>query len=101
MLRVQCKAEWAGDYGEPNSPKTGWNGTGDLTVIVNRPNGTNPWILMTNTQGFWTSRQTFNLTVSILLLNGIVLKSQSNYSASGAIVILNADIDNLTSQVAN
>ncbi|MGZ4850622.1 MAG: hypothetical protein ACXV2C_04505 [Candidatus Bathyarchaeia archaeon] len=104
-IRVQYKGEWVGTYGETNSTQLlipheqVWNGTGDRTAIINRTNGASPWIIFTETQGFGNNHKYVNMTVSILLLNGTALKSESNYSGVGATMILNVDIDNLTRQV--
>ena len=57
-IRVSSQVEWAGIYRETNSTQLlisdpqHWNGTGDRTLTLIRPEGTKPWIIASITQGF-------------------------------------------------
>lgn len=98
LLRIEYGGNWYGIFGEPNFTKTGWGGSSNSSVVINRPDGVYPWIIVSNTQGFHT-REFINLTVSISELNGHILAIKSVDSYDGAIIILNVDVDNPSSNV--
>ena len=105
-IRVSSQVEWAGIYRETNSTQLlisdpqHWNGTGDRTLTLIRPEGTKPWIIASITQGFWYSRsEQVMMTVSILGMDGTILKSISAGGRSGKILELNINVDNPTSVV--
>lgn len=105
-IRVSSQVEWAGIYRETNSTQLlisdpqHWNGTGDRTVTLIRPEGTKPWIIQSITQGFWYSRsEQVMMTVSILGMDGKILKSLSEGGRSGKILELTVNVDNPTSVV--
>lgn len=103
ILSVQFKGHWAGLYGlyglygEPNSTQY-WSGRGDNTTILNRPNGTSPWIIVSTTQGLEDVHNISIMTVSIQLLNGTTLKSVSG-EVGWITLSLNVDVDNPARQV--
>jgi len=104
-IRIQCQTEWAGIYGQTNSTqliipnKQFWNGTGDSSITLIRPQYAKPWVIVTIMQGFWYSTSGNVMTISILSMDGTILKTQSAGGRSGQIVELNVNIDNLASNV--
>lgn len=98
QLMVNCSESWVGIYAQTNSSQPfisdwqGWNGSSAQLVTLIRPNGTTSWIIATNTQGFWAHKLA-NITVSVIAVNGAVLKSMSKSSIEGESIYLNVDID--------
>ncbi len=98
QLVVNCSEPWVGIYAETNSSQPfvsswqNWNGTSARAVTLIRPNGASPWILATDTQGFWAHKLA-NITVSFIAFNGTVLKSASKSSIEGDSIYLTVDID--------
>ena len=79
LIKVEYDGEWQGAYGDP-SALVSWNGIGTKTVTLNKPD-TYLWIVSANAQKQDDSSKT--LTISILLLDGTVLKSASTSSPYG------------------
>ena len=79
LIKVEYDDEWQGAYGDP-SALVSWNGIGTKTVTLNKPD-TYLWIVSANAQKQDDSSKT--LTISILLLDGTVLKSASTSSPYG------------------
>ena len=101
---LQYKGDWIGGYSFENSTgqryfKQDLNGTGNMQLIVNRPNNTVPWIMTVMVQGY--SRVQGNLTLSIFLMNGALINSATRYSddlrLGTPIILLTINMDNLTS----
>lgn len=98
QLIVNCSEPWVGIYAQTNSSSPflsswkNWNGSTTRTVTLIRPNGATPWIIATDTQGFWAHKLA-NITVSVIAFNGTVLKSASKSSIEGESIYLNVDID--------
>ena len=95
-IQVTYKGKWASMYMADlyGSPKTftEWTGTGNSTVVINRPSIVSPWIVQVIVQGFSRSRDLALLTVSILNMYGTVLATKSSYG----ILDYGLNVDNLT-----
>jgi hypothetical protein len=100
---VQYKGDWIGGYSFENSNgqqyfKQELNGTGNMQLIVNRPNNTAPWIIIVLVQGGSYHVQG-NLTLSIFLTNGTMIDTVTtdSYGPVPHIVSLTVNMENLTS----
>ena len=79
---------WIGDYSFENSNGEQYfqqdlNGTGNLQLIVDRPNNTTPWIMTVLVQG---SRVHGNLTLLVFLTNGTMIDMISRDSYAPGIL---------------
>jgi hypothetical protein len=97
-LVVNCSEGWVGIYSQTSSSPPvisswqNWSGSSSQAVTLIRPNGATPWIIATDTQGFWAHKLA-NITVSVIAFNGTVLKSASKSSIEGDSIYLYVDID--------
>lgn len=98
---LQYPGDWIGDYSFVNQAGQRYftqelNGTGNMHLIVDRPNDTAPWILKVMVQG---SRVHGNLTLSIFLVNGTIIDTITRDSFTPGIHILSVTVNmaNLTS----
>ena len=99
---LQYEGKWIGGYSFQNSNgeeyfKQELNGTGNMQLIVNRPNNINPWIMMVLVQG--SSRVQNNLTLSVFLPNGTLIDTvtENSYFPTLHIVSITVNMQNLTS----
>jgi hypothetical protein len=97
---LQYEGKWIGGYSFQNSKgqqyfKQELNGTGNMQLIVDRPNNTDPWILYVLVQ---SSRAPGNVTLSVFLTNGTLLEMITrNTNKGGHIMSITVNMENLTS----
>ena len=82
QVKVSYSGSWSGSYGTTSSFVI-WKGTGDKTVIVNKPSGSGKLFIVSATaQKQDDSSNT--LTISILKMDGTVLQTASTSDAYGS-----------------
>jgi hypothetical protein len=97
---LQFKGSWIGDYSFENSKgqqyfKQELNGTGNMQLIVNRPNNIEPWIIYVLVQ---SSRAPGNAALSLFLPNGTLIDTITRDSTEGGhIMSITVNMENLTS----
>ena len=80
QIQVQYSGAWSGAYGDTGNIQS-WSGTGAYTLTLDRPLGTTMWIISANAQKQDSSSDP--LTISILKMDGTVLKTSSTSTAYG------------------
>mgnify|MGYP001080627875 CR=1 FL=1 len=80
QLRVIYGGDWQGAYGDTSGVMS-WSGSGALTISMERPSGTNIWVVTVNAQKMDDSGN--QLTVQILDANGKILKEASTTAPYG------------------
>jgi hypothetical protein len=97
---LQYEGKWIGGYSFQNSNGKEYfrqelNGTGNMQLIVNRPNNTTPWIIYVLIQ---SSRAQGNVTLSLCLPNGTLIDTITrNTHMGGHIMSITVNMENLTS----
>jgi len=101
--------KFAGFVGQTNSSQLifdrsyYWNGTVCGAITLTRPEGVKPWIIVSNTQGFWWTHYGDNIifTVSVVDMDGTLLKSKSISGPRGGSINMDLNLDNLQSEVTH
>ncbi|MCW3999909.1 MAG: hypothetical protein NWE93_06695 [Candidatus Bathyarchaeota archaeon] len=79
-IKVDYNGEWSGAYTDVSTLQS-WNGNGDYSIVLDRPNDGTMWIVTANAMKLdGTSKP---LTVSILKMDGTILKTSSTSTAYG------------------
>lgn len=80
-IKVHYSGSWSGAYGDAGSIQS-WSGTGDYSLTLNRPSSAiSMWIISANAQK--QDDSTTTLTISIVTMDGSVLKTASTTAAYG------------------
>jgi hypothetical protein len=83
QIKVTYTGDWKGSYTDL-SQTVSWDGTGDKTVTLTRPSGNAglTWIVSANAQKY-DGDPTGTLTISILKMDGTVIKTASTSADYG------------------
>jgi hypothetical protein len=81
-IRVSYTGNWSGAYGDSGSLNT-WSGTGERTVVIDRPSGGGTWTVVAN--GVKMDASSAVLTVTIETMGGKVLKQATGNTPFGIV----------------
>jgi hypothetical protein len=91
QVQVSYSGSWSGAYATTSSTVS-WSGTGDKTITVTRPSGTNGAIFIVSANAQKQDSSSGTLTISILNMDGTVLQTADTNTAYGvAQISVNVD----------